>query len=324
VARDAPPRPSEFVYISERKLLALARARGVSTAWFERHLALEGSGRLSLPLAPGTGVSARATAGVERVQPDQQEHAVERLLDKVVRELRRDGVADLDAETGTFTEGSWFRFHRRLRFGVASGEYDPDLRALVLVDREAVEEYSLVPGLLMFGSPEHLNPPYRSGRLERSPGARTGSSTGTLFRWLQTTRKSLEADPQADLNELQDGLSLESQDAPHIMYSVLARHDWMGNPGLPQLLDRRPCEGLAEVSLIAADDHRTTVMATPLYVRVRQLPEPSGAIKGRGRSLRSLLPVPLRALGANALKQDVTLRRSSLEPAVGPAFLSAP
>jgi hypothetical protein len=82
--------------------------------------------------------------------------------------------------------------------------------------------------------------------------------------------------------------------------------------GLPRLLDRRPCEGLAEVSLIAAEDHRTTVMATPLYVRVRQLPTPNTAIKGRGRSLRSLL------------KLDLTLRRSALEPASGLAFLPAP
>lgn len=148
VARDDTPRPSEFVYISERKLLALARARGISTAWFERHLTLEGSGRLSLPLPAGTGLSAQATAGVERVQPDQHEQAIERLLDRVVRELGREGVADLDAGTGVFTESSRFRFHRRLRFGVASGEYDPDPRALVLVDREAVEDYSLVPGLL--------------------------------------------------------------------------------------------------------------------------------------------------------------------------------
>lgn len=289
MARDDTPRPSEFVYISERKLLALARARGISTAWFERHVTLEGAGRISLPLPTGTGISAKATASVERVQPDQHEHAIERLLDKVARELGRDGAVDLDAGIGTFTEGSWFRFHRRLRFGVASGEYDPDLRSLVLVDREAVEDYSLIPGLLMFGSPEHLRPPYRSRQLDRSPGERTGSSTGTLFRWLQTTRKSLEADPQSALNELQDGLSLEWPDAPHTMYSVLARSDWMANPGFPRFLDRRPCEGLAEVSLIAADDHRTTVMATPLYVRVRQLATPNGAIQGHGRALRSLL-----------------------------------
>jgi hypothetical protein len=278
------------VYISDRKLLALARARSISTAWFERHVTVEGSGRLSLPLPGGTGVSAQATAGVERVQPDQHEQAIERLLERVVRELGREGVANLDTDTGTFTEGSWFRFHRRLRFGVASGEYDPDLRSLVLVDREAVEEGSLVPGLLMFGSPEHLWPPYRTPQLDRSPGQRTGSSTGTLFRWLQTTRWSREDDARADLNELRDGLSLEWSQAPHVMYKALAEPGWMGNPGLPQLLDRRPCEGLAEVSLIAADDHRTTVMATPLYVRVRQLPTSDVAIEESRRSRRSLLP----------------------------------
>jgi hypothetical protein len=290
VARNDPPRPSEFVYISERKLLALARARGISTAWFERHLRLGGSGRLSLPLPGGAGISAEATASGERVQPDQHEQAIERLLDKVVRELHREGVADLDAGTATLTEGSWLRFHRRLRFGMASGEYDPDLRSLVLVDRDAVKETSVIPGLLMFGSPEHLRPPYRTPQLDRSPGQRSGSSTGTLFRWLQTTRRSLEDDAQADLNELRERLSLESSHAPHTMYSAIAEPGWMGNPGLPRLLDRRPCEGLAEVSLIAADDYRTTVMATPLYVRVRQLPTSDAAIEQRRRSLRGLLP----------------------------------
>jgi hypothetical protein len=278
------------VYISERKLLALARARGISTAWFQRHATLEGSGRLSLPLPGGTGFSAQATAGVERMQPDQHEHAIERLLDKVVRELDREGVANLDARTGAFTDGSWFRFHRRLRFGVSSGEYDPDLRSLVLVDREAVEDYSGAPGLLMFGSPEHLRPPYRTPQLDRSPGQRSGSSTGTLFRWLQTTRRSLEVDARADLNELRDGLSLEAPDTAHMMYGVFARNDWMENPGLPRLIDRRPCEGLAEVSLIAIDDHRTTVMATPLYVRVRRLPTSDAAIEKSRRSLPSFLP----------------------------------
>jgi hypothetical protein len=129
----------------------------------------------------------------------------------------------------------------------------------------------------------------RRSAADKAARANSPETAAEEFR-VQTTRKSLEADPQTDLNELRDGLSLESPDAPHSMYSLLARHDWMGNPGLPRLLDRRPCEGLAEVSLIAARDHRTTVMATPLYVRVRQLPKPNGAIKGRGRSLRSLLP----------------------------------
>jgi hypothetical protein len=289
VADDAPS-PSEYVYISERKLLALARLRGISTAWFKRHVTVEGSGRFSLPLAPGTGISGKAAAGVQRVQPDQYEHAIERLLDKVVRDLQREGVADLDATSGTLTDGNWFRFHRRLRFGVGSAQGEPDVRALVLVDRQAVEGYSLVPSLLMFGSPGHLRPPYHSEPLETSPGARSGSSTGTLFEWLQRTRQSREVAPQADLNQLREGLSLESPEAPHVMYDLFTQRDWMANPGFPRLLDRRPCEGLAEVSLIAADDRRTTVMATPLFVRVRQLPEPNGAVKGSGKTLRDLLP----------------------------------
>ncbi len=240
---------------------------------------------MSLPLSPGVGVSAQAAASVQRVQSDQHEQAIERLLDRVVHKLEREGVTELDADTGMLIDGSWFYFHRRLRFGIASAEGDPDIRALVLVDRPAVDDYSAQPGLLMFGSPEHLRPPYRSEKLNKSPGNRSGSSTGTLFCWLQSARELLETDPRADLNRLRDELSLEDDDAPHTMYGLLAQNDWMGNPGFPEFLDRRPCEGLAQVSFIAAGDYRTTVMATPLYVRVRQFPMPHQGIEEGRRSL---------------------------------------
>jgi hypothetical protein len=71
------PKPSEFVYISEHKLLALAHLRGRSTAWYEQHITLQGNGRLSLPLVPGTAVSAQAVASVKRVQSDQYERAID-------------------------------------------------------------------------------------------------------------------------------------------------------------------------------------------------------------------------------------------------------
>lgn len=94
------------------------------------------------------------------------------------------------------------------------------------------------------------------------------------------------------------------------MYDLFAQRDWMGNPGFPQFLDRRPCEGLAEVSLITADDHRTTVMATPLYVRVRQLHMPRGATKGRRKSLRGLLPriIGGQPLGVPVIAPEETTR----------------
>lgn len=301
---NSAPKPSGFVYISERKLLALARLRGISTAWYERHISLEGKGRLSLPLPPGIGVSAQAAANVQRVQPDQYEQAIERLLDRVVHKLEREGLTDLDAETGMIIDGSWFYFQRRLRFGIASAEGDPDIRALVLIDRPAVDDYSARPGLLMFGSPEHLCPPYRSEKLNKSPGNRSGSRTGTLFCWLQSARELLETNPQADLNVLRDGLSLEDDDAPHTMYGLLVQNDWMGNPGLPEFLDHRPCEGLAEVSFIAAGDHRTTVMATPLYVRVRQLPKPHQEVEGGHRSLGGWL--------SRVIRRQLAIRPSSM------------
>jgi hypothetical protein len=269
-SRDAS-RPAEFVYISERKLFGLARAREIPVSWFEQEATFEVNGRLAVPIAPGTGMSVRADAKAERVQPEQRERAIEQLLARVVRSLEREGIADLDKGRGDIIDGGWFRFHRGLRFGVSSGEYDPSVCALVMVDREAVGEDGTVPGLLMFGSPQHLRPPYYSEELNNRPGARSGSATGTLFRWLQGARQALEDDPQLNLDPLREGLSLERLYAPSTMYGLFARDDWMGKPRFPQLVDHAPCEGVARATFVAAEDALTIVMASPLYVRVRAI-----------------------------------------------------
>jgi hypothetical protein len=277
------PGPAELLYISERKLFGLARARGIAVSWFEREATFEGAGRLAVPVMPGTGLSIKASAKAERIQPEQRERAIEQLLARVVRSLEREGIVDLDEGRGHLTDGGWFRFHRRLRFGVSSGEYDPSLRALVMVDREAVDEGSDIPGLLMFGSPQHLRPPYYSEELNDRPGARSGSATGTLFRWLQDARHALEDDPQLNLDPLRGDLSLERPYAPSSMYQLFARDDWMGQPRFPELVDHASCEGVVRATFIASEDMQTIVMGSPLYVRMRAIPQVVKLIEGTPR-----------------------------------------
>jgi hypothetical protein len=127
----------------------------------------------------------------------------------------------------------------------------------------------------MFGDAEHLRAPYYSEELCNSPGSRSGSGTGVLFVWLQEVRRALEEDPSADLVSLRKMLA----DRPRVggraastMYQLFARDDWMDNPRFPQLLHHAPCEGIAQASLVAAEETLTVVMGSPLYVRVRGIP----------------------------------------------------
>jgi hypothetical protein len=263
------------VYLSERKLFNLAPLHDVSTTWFQRNYSFSGSGGVMLPLVPGTGLSIKAKAEAERVQPRQREHAVEQILERVLSSLERDGISELDAGDGQILEGGWFRFHRHLRFGAGSDDSTQSIKALVLVDRQAVDEHGGEPGLLMFGDAGHLRAPYYSEELCNGPGRRSGSSTGVLFAWLQEVRRALEEDPRADLDSLRKTLADRPREGGHAastMYQLFARDDWMDKPRFPQLLHHAPCEGIAQASLIAAEETLTVVMGSPLYVRVRGMP----------------------------------------------------
>ncbi len=268
---DNAPIPAELVYVSESKLFGLARAHNLAVSWLERGTAFEGTGRLAVPLLPGTGLSVEASAKAQRVHPERREEAIENLLDRVVGSLEKDGIADLEALSGDLDDARWFRFHRRLRFGVGASEYDSSLRSLIIVDREAVAANDVIPGLLMFGSPRHLRPPYFSENLANSPGGRSGSETGTLFAWLRTADQAFD-DPEMNLDSIRADRRLEASNAPESMYRLFAEDDWMGNPRFPEIVNYLPCEGIARATFVAPGDTRTVVMASPLYVRVRAMP----------------------------------------------------
>jgi hypothetical protein len=182
--RIMPPLSESLIYLSETKLWNMARSRGISTAQFEFDFTAEVAGGVRASLTPRTSVSAAAHAEARHVDPQQRERAMDRMLNDVVVALRKDGLADLDLDYSSQTprDGGWFRFHRDLRFGYGSADDNRSVSALVLVDREPVGEPGRA-GLLMNGSPWHLREPYRPPDGAQIAGARSGSSTGRLFRW---------------------------------------------------------------------------------------------------------------------------------------------
>jgi hypothetical protein len=274
--RRRPGLRGELVYLSEAKLLSLASQLGVKARWFETDVAVEATGRAAAPLAPGTGVSAQASVHAKRVDPRQRERSVERLLDDVVQRLDRLVLPDLDRGGGALSERGWFRFHRRLRFGVGTDNSTRSVRELVMVDREPVVDDGYVPGLLMNGSARHLQPPFRPADPDGLTGNRSGSNTGHLFRWLHDARRALDEDPAADLDALDVPLlggdfPRECRDLPVQMYRLFANPDWMYDRRFPQLLDHAPCEGVAQASLITRHNDTAVVMGSPLYMRARPL-----------------------------------------------------
>lgn len=269
--------PGELLYLSKGKVLERAGQLGIDTAWFERDVTVEGEARGAVPLLPGTGASGRVKVSARRVDPQPEgERAIESTLERVVRQLSKRGLADLDAGEEAVREGAWFRFHRRLRFGVGSDDSTCSVRALILVDQEPVEDSGVTPGLLMNGSPEHLRPPYRSDGLGDQAGFRSGSGTGHLFRWLTAAREAREKDEAADLDALEVPLFATDRprDDPHVpvaMYNLFARDDWMSHPRFPQLMSPATCEGVARADLVHTWGQTAVVMGSPLYVRVQSL-----------------------------------------------------
>lgn len=74
------------------------------------------------------------------------------------------------------------------------------------------------------------------------------------------------------VSSLRELLSKDRAVAPS-MYRLFAQDDWMHNPRFPQLVDHAPCEGIAQATLVVAGESLTTVMATPLFLRVRSIPQ---------------------------------------------------
>jgi len=279
MARDHSAPPGDLFYVSDRKLLNLARHFGLKTAGLEPETALEGRGELELSLPPLARAKLGAKAQSTRRDPDRRNRAREQLLANVCKRLDKTGPADIESGEDSIDEEGWFRFCRRLRFGVGHADDDQSVSAFVAVDETKVPGGTPVPGLLLNGSVAHVLPPYTSDELRNSPGRRSGSSTGRLFIWLDTARRALEEDPNADLEmlgapEFDIGVPPRHPDTAVSMYALFARGDWLR----PQLLNGAYCEGVAQASLIAPGDHLTVVLGSPLFLRIRKQPQDESAI----------------------------------------------
>lgn len=269
--------PADLIYRSDRKLFDVADHLGVNTTWFKTTLTVSRSGKARLPIAPGTSVSASGEEQGERVGPDQERRARDRILRDVVDALERPEplplLDDLGWKGGTPREGEWFRFRRRLRFGLGQSDSDHSVKAIVFVDAEAVDlDDGVCPGLLMTGAPVHLLEPFASAASEAPGGARSGSGTGELFRWARERNAAIRPDrrtgftgPAAALfhaNPVSDepGTALA-------MYALFARDDWMA-PSFGGIDRPVTCEGVAIASLVVTQDEAGLVLGSPLYVRV--------------------------------------------------------
>jgi hypothetical protein len=122
----------------------------------------------------------------------------------------------------------------------------------------------------------HVRPPYATEELRNAPGSRSGSGTGHLFIWLDAARRALEADPKANLDEI-EAPPFRGDDPPRSstvaldMYGLFAQERWMSPHLSRPLVHGAPCEGVAQASFIAVSEETTLVMASPLYLRVRSL-----------------------------------------------------
>jgi hypothetical protein len=287
--------PGELIYLSERKLLHLARLRGVSSAWTAREERLQAQGGSVLRAAERPPAGNWLTR--RRLDPERRRREIDSLLPRLVWAMaERHGLAALDEGALGIGDGSWFHFRRSLRIGVGAADETRPRRALVLVDREPVETDGLLPSLLMHGSVRNLRTSCRDQDLVMQAGSH-GPGTGTLFRRAAEVEMARETEIEAHLPTLVDRLyegrhERGSSEELASMYETCASEDWAGALPLPQLAGGQPCEGIAHTSLLAAGHGRTVVMATPLYVRIAPAggePSEIERMLRRGRGVRGLL-----------------------------------
>jgi hypothetical protein len=278
--------PGDLIYLSDRKLRDLAQHFGIKGSRYETTVLVQGSGAATLPLAPGTSLSASIAARAERIDHDQARRTRARLLDRVIAALENEGpLPHLDRHAGPppttadLGQGCWFRFDRDLRFGVGAADSDHSVKALVFVDHCAIEQDDgVTPGLLMTGAPHHLQDPYSYDSPDAVSGARSGSGTNELFCWLRDAHRTFETDPLSGLGTPTSSLFLTNPVAslPSValsMYELFARDDWLAPaPSFPDIKRPARCEGIGIASLVVSSDEATVVMGSPLYVRVAAPP----------------------------------------------------
>jgi hypothetical protein len=273
--RRKPRPPGDFIYISVRKLLNLAIHYGLKTGSLAAQVDIDGSGGLSVGLPHVAQASIQGTVRAKHVDPGRQDREVVQLLERVVRNLSRSGLPDLESGEGDVREAGWFSFRRPLRFGIGCADSAHSVKALIAVDERPAPAGSWLPGLMMNGSPAHVRPPYGAVELQESAGSRSGSGTGQFFIWWDEFRRAWEARQAVDLLAGASLPGVESSPrgpgAALSIYRLFAGDGWLDAPELPQLLHGAPCEGIAQVSYVAVEEALTLVTASPLYIRARQL-----------------------------------------------------
>jgi len=271
----------DLVYLSERKLRQLALDLKVRTGSFDGKIVVGGEAGLDAGVPSVGQVSAKGSVQASYSDPAARQKAVARQLDAVVAKLGGDRIPNLESGDDGIREGKWFRFHRQLRFGIGHADAIPDFKALIVVDEQPMSINSSTPGLLMNGSVAHVLDPYATEEMRSAPGSRSGSSSDHLFIWLDEARRVLEEDPGADLGRLgsryfDENLPPRNTNRAMEMYGGFAREGPADPPVFPRLLNGGPCEGVAQVSFVAVNTTDTLVMASPLFIRVRALPESRG------------------------------------------------
>jgi hypothetical protein len=271
--------PGDFIYVSSRKRLSLAAQLDISTGSWGPDVEVEAGTGIEAGVPPAK-VAAEGSLRAVRSDPGRSQKDIARQLDQIVKRLEKKGLPNLENGEGEVREGGWFRFHRRLRFGVGHADAMPEHKALILVDESPVPEGLAVPGLLMNGSVAHLLEPYAIEELRNSPGSRSGSGSDYLFIWLEDARRALEENPEVNLGKvtpryLSSYRPLRDPQVAVEMYGGYALEEPKTDdpPSFPRLFAAGPCEGVAQAFYIATTEETTVVMGSPLYVRFCAIPE---------------------------------------------------
>jgi hypothetical protein len=256
--------PGELIYLSERKLEALAPQLGIKATSL-RPKSATGEARMGLEVPNLAGVNLGARIEGEPFDPGFRQRFTWKTLQRA--EKRMGSIPSLE-NGDLIQEGNWFYLRRRVKVGVGHCDSMPSIRALVVVDSEPVSA-GTTPGLLLNGSILHVLDPYASDTLRTTTGDRSGSGTDRLFNWLEEVRRSWEEEPQANLRQVvkRIGLAPRGTETALSMYDLFAREEWLAPYFAEPLMHGMFCEGIAQASLVCIGEDRAVVMGSPLFLR---------------------------------------------------------
>lgn len=253
--KSQPAPPAEYIYVSDTKLASQLAHYGIAAA--DTATTFGASGSSPPPLKAKVRFTSQRTSSTTELD----------LLEQLATAARRRVATTLDDDGAELREGEWFWFHRELRFGFAHADSDHEATSFLLVDSFPMQRAGVVPGLLMHGSWQHTRNSMFIENPTGFPLQRSGSQTTVVFKW---TKRAAELE-----QGVADGLGPWSPDYDD---HAISMYDLFADPsrvkfGMPHLLGKRPCEGLATVTKIAVNENgESVVFASPLFVRAAVLP----------------------------------------------------